>query len=85
LGKFWRVLQWKMLLNFWPFGLFYSHLVYFVVICYISSRFGMLNKRKIWQPRCVNLHQCARTYFATQKTEAGYRLPPRTPKTEGHS
>jgi hypothetical protein len=39
LGKFWRVLQWKMLVYFmsiWsilcPFGLFYVHLVYFTAI-----------------------------------------------------
>jgi hypothetical protein len=39
LGKFWRVLQWKMLVYFmriWSIlrqiGLFYAHLVYFMVI-----------------------------------------------------
>jgi hypothetical protein len=50
LGKFWRILQWKILVYFlaiwsifrpfgicilWPFGAFYGHLVYF-------PRFGML-------------------------------------------
>jgi hypothetical protein len=41
LGKFWTVLKCKMLVffairsNFSPFGTFYDHLVYFVVIWYI--------------------------------------------------
>jgi hypothetical protein len=49
LGKFWRVLQWKMSVYFiaiwsmivgtiwyilWPFGIFSGHLVYFMVIWY---------------------------------------------------
>jgi hypothetical protein len=43
LGKFWRVLNWKMLEYFmaiWsifsPFGLFYGHSVYCIAIWYIS-------------------------------------------------
>jgi hypothetical protein len=42
LGKFCRVLQWKMLVYFmdiwcilWQFGIFYGHLVYSAVIWYI--------------------------------------------------
>jgi hypothetical protein len=42
LGKFWRFLQWKILAKLWtiwsilrPLEIFYSHLVYFVVIGYI--------------------------------------------------
>jgi hypothetical protein len=42
LGKFWRVLKWKMLVCFiaiWyilrPFGKFYDHLVHYVAIWYI--------------------------------------------------
>jgi hypothetical protein len=42
LGKFWRVLQWKMFVYFmsiWsillPFGIFYTNLVHFLVIWYI--------------------------------------------------
>jgi hypothetical protein len=54
LGKFWRVLQWKML----PFGLFYGYLVYFVAIWYmhfmaiwcIFPRFGMLYQEKSDNP-----------------------------------
>jgi hypothetical protein len=42
LGKFWRVLQWKMFVYLWPFGIFYGHLVYFMVIWYRFSHFGML-------------------------------------------
>jgi hypothetical protein len=61
LGKFWRTLEWKMLVYFmaiwsilWPFGLFCSHLVYFVAIWFISwllfSRFGMLYQNKSGNP-----------------------------------
>jgi hypothetical protein len=35
LGKFWKVLQWKMLVFLWSLGLFYGYLVYFVAIWYI--------------------------------------------------
>jgi hypothetical protein len=34
LGKFWRDLQWKILayvVYIWPFGLFYGHMIYFMV------------------------------------------------------
>jgi hypothetical protein len=42
LGKFWRVLQCNVgIHNSWAFGLFYGHLVYFVVILYIFSSFGI--------------------------------------------
>jgi hypothetical protein len=57
LGKFWRVLQWKMLVyfmaiwsNLWQFCIFYDHLVYFVLILYILSRFGMLRQEKSGNP-----------------------------------
>jgi hypothetical protein len=57
LGKFWRVLQWKILvyiLTIWsilrPSEVFYGHLVYFVVIWYISPRFGMLYHEKTGNP-----------------------------------
>jgi hypothetical protein len=44
LGKFWRVLQWKILVYFMTtFGLFCGHLVYF-------SPFWFVVPRKIWQP-----------------------------------
>jgi hypothetical protein len=56
LGKFWRVLQWKMLVYFmanclftdiwytlWPLGIFYGYLVYFY-------RFGMLYNEKSGNP-----------------------------------
>jgi hypothetical protein len=57
-GKFWRVLEWKMLVYFmtiwnmyftaiwyalWLFGNVCGHLVYF-------SHFGIFGSRKIWQP-----------------------------------
>jgi hypothetical protein len=53
LGKFWGALQWKILVYFmtiWPIlrplEIFYSHLEYFVVIWYISPRFGILYQEK---------------------------------------
>jgi hypothetical protein len=63
LGKFWRALQWKLLVCFmtiWsilrPSGLFYCHLVYFTAIWYILWSFGIFSPvklcctKKIWQP-----------------------------------
>jgi hypothetical protein len=38
LGKFFRALDWKMF--FWPFGLFYGNLGYFMCIWYILYSFG---------------------------------------------
>jgi hypothetical protein len=49
LGKFWRALEWKMLKYFmtiWnilrTFGIFYDHLVHFVLIWYIFSSFCIM-------------------------------------------
>jgi hypothetical protein len=57
LDKFWRALDRKMLIYFmavWnilqTFGIFYDHLVHFVSIWYIFSRFWYHVPRKIWQP-----------------------------------
>jgi hypothetical protein len=57
LGKYWRVLQWKMLIYFisiWyslrTFGIVFGHLVYFLVIWYICPRFGMLQREKSGNP-----------------------------------
>jgi hypothetical protein len=57
LGKFWRVLQRKILayfINIWsllrPLEIFYGHLVYFVVIRYIFPRFGILYQEKSGNP-----------------------------------
>jgi hypothetical protein len=44
LGKFWRVLQWKM------FSIIYGHLVYFMFIWYNFSRFGMLYQENSGNP-----------------------------------
>jgi hypothetical protein len=41
LDKFCRVLQWKMLVYLWSFGIFYSHMVYFMAIWYICGLFGI--------------------------------------------
>jgi hypothetical protein len=56
-GKFWKVLLWKILVYFmtiWiilrPLEIFYGHLVYFVVIWYIFPRFGILDQEKSGNP-----------------------------------
>jgi hypothetical protein len=53
LGNFWKVLKWKVLVYriaicyiLWPFGIYYGHFVYFVVVWYIFSRFGRLYEEK---------------------------------------
>jgi hypothetical protein len=57
LGKFWRVLLWKILVHLMtllsilrPLEIFYGHLVYFVVIWYIFPRFGILDQQKSGNP-----------------------------------
>jgi hypothetical protein len=57
LGKFWKDLQWKMfgiyraiLSILRPNGIFYVHLVHFVVMWYIFTRFGMLYREKSGNP-----------------------------------
>jgi hypothetical protein len=59
LGKFWRVLHWKMLrslMAIWnmlrSFGKFYDHLVHFVLIWYIFSGFGITYQQKSGNPDC---------------------------------
>jgi hypothetical protein len=42
LGKFWRVLQRKILIHFMFIWYIYSHSVHFIVIWYIFPRFGMM-------------------------------------------
>jgi hypothetical protein len=57
LGKFWRVLEWKILVYFrtiWSIlrqlEIFYGRLVYFVVAWYIFPRFGILYQEKSGNP-----------------------------------
>jgi hypothetical protein len=57
LGKFLRVLQWKMLVDFMavrsilrPFGVFCGHMNYFMFIWYTFFSFWYFVPRKIWQP-----------------------------------
>jgi hypothetical protein len=57
LGKFWRALDWKMLINFTDncttlqtFGIFYDHLVIFVFVWYIFSGVGIMNQEKSGNP-----------------------------------
>jgi hypothetical protein len=55
LSKFSRALDWKLLIYFCPFGVFYWHLVNFMTIWYIVCWFGTFFRfwyhvpRKIWQ------------------------------------
>jgi hypothetical protein len=57
LGKFWRVLQSKMLVYFmaiwyilWSFGICCGNLVYFIEIWFIFPRFVMLYQEKSGNP-----------------------------------
>jgi hypothetical protein len=57
LGKFWRVLLWKILVYFmtiWsmlrPLEIFYGRLVYFLIIWHSFPRFGILDERKSGNP-----------------------------------
>jgi hypothetical protein len=56
LGKFWRAFDGKMLIYFWPFGIFYRHLRYFIAYWFILCSFGTFFPvlvsctGKIWQP-----------------------------------
>jgi hypothetical protein len=57
LGKFKRILLWKILLYFmtiwsslWPLEIFDGHLIFFVVIWYIFPRFGILDQEKSGNP-----------------------------------
>jgi hypothetical protein len=57
LGKFWKVLKWKMLEYFMnirptlqPVDIFYDHMVHFVAIGYRFLRFGMLHQEKSGNP-----------------------------------
>jgi hypothetical protein len=50
LGKFWKACQWKMSVFLRLNGIFYGHLVHFVVIWYIFLRFGTLYREKSGNP-----------------------------------
>jgi hypothetical protein len=53
LCKFWRALEWYILWS-WsilhPIGIFYGHLVNFVLLWYIFHHFGMLYQEKSGNP-----------------------------------
>jgi hypothetical protein len=75
LRKFWRVLQWKMLVFFMAFGLilrlfsiFYAHLVYLVVIWYILPRFGMFYQEK-YGNHVLLVSKLKRCFFQTRATK----------------
>jgi hypothetical protein len=47
LGKFWRVLQWKMLVYYLAIWSLYGSLVYFVFMWYTFSHFGVLYRENL--------------------------------------
>jgi hypothetical protein len=54
LGKFWRVLQWKILVYFMairsilrPIGILYGHLVHFEFLWYIFHRVGRVYPKNL--------------------------------------
>jgi hypothetical protein len=62
LGKFWRALEWKMLLYLvvissilQPFDIFYGHFGKVVVIWYIFPRFGILCQEKSGNPALISV------------------------------
>jgi hypothetical protein len=66
LGKFWRDLQWKMLVYFrgiwsilWPFGIFYGYLVYILQFWYVLPR-------KIWQSCYVHWIEAEKAIIKTK-------------------
>jgi hypothetical protein len=65
LGKFGRVLLWKILVYFmtiWsmlrPLEIFYGPLVYFVIIWHSFPRFGILDEGKSGNPVSMYLEYC---------------------------
>jgi hypothetical protein len=77
LGKFWRILDWKMLIYFmaiWnilhTFGIFYDHLVHFVFIWYTFSCFGIVYLEKSGNPdgveEAVRRSVTVQTYVASR-------------------
>jgi hypothetical protein len=57
LGKCWRALDWKMFLDFmaiwnilWRFGIYYDHLLHFVLILVHFSGFGIMYQEKSGNP-----------------------------------
>jgi hypothetical protein len=82
LGKFLRVLDWKILIYLmaiwnilWRFGIFYGHLVRFVFIWYTFSRFGIMYQEKSGNPGYDNYFALI-TIFKTVLTacHSGHRL-----------
>jgi hypothetical protein len=79
LGKFCRVLVWKILVYFmtiwstlWPLEMFYGHLVYFVVIWYIFPCFGILDQEKSGNPASGQLTRKLNFIMAWPKSGNAY-------------
>jgi hypothetical protein len=67
MGKFWRVLQWEILVYFmtiWSMYIFYGHLVSFTAIWYILWLFGCTNLATLV---CCDALATSTSAFFTQK------------------
>jgi hypothetical protein len=78
LGKFWRALDWKMLIYFmaiWnilqTFGIFYDHLVHFVFILCSFGTFGIIHQEKSGNPGALFDRQLS---FDRQLIPVGERM-----------
>jgi hypothetical protein len=76
LGKFWRVLLYKILVYFMtilsilrPLEIFYVHSVYFVVVWYIFSPFGILDQEKSGNPGPLRKRSIFFSHFYCNKTK----------------
>jgi hypothetical protein len=70
-GKFLEGLATKDVMAIWyilqPYGIFYGHLVYLLVIWYIFYRFGMLWQEKSGYPE-INCHKVQSMYIIPRVT-----------------
>jgi hypothetical protein len=74
LGKFWRPLDWKMLMYcmaIWnilqPFGIFYQYLVHFLLTWNIFSGFGIMHQEKSGNP-AMGVRVRPIFYWASEQT-----------------
>jgi hypothetical protein len=77
LGKFWRALDWKILIYFmnirnvlWTLWIFYEHLVHILFIWYIFSSLGIMPEKKSGKPGSISIgvvHQLVKIFLPTYK------------------
>jgi hypothetical protein len=80
-GKFWRVIECKMLIYFMSIwnnlptvGIFYDNLVHFVLIWYTFSRFGIKYQEKSGNPFLTILKRRAEIMFSDKSTFAPWHV-----------